>query len=353
MARPFFSILIDTYNHERFIDEALQSVLSQNFPAADREILVVDDGSTDRTPEILRKYQPQIRVLRKTNGGQASAFNFGIPECLGEIVAFLDGDDWWAPGKLQQVAQAMTAEPELGFVGHGIVVVFQDGSQRAETLRNGFSFQANTVAGALTFRRRCAFMGTSRMAIRKTLLDQIGPVPEEIQVQADEYLYTLTAVRMPVCILPEPLTFYRLHADNGFILSAPDPQKLRRKQKSLEALVAGLSQALRQQGIAPDIQRALLAYSSACADQIRLLLDGGWPWETFQTEKALYDVNHPDAPVSHRLFKSLVLSMSLFVPPSRFYRVQQSLAQNRIYQSLRRNWLPSPEMPHIQTQRPK
>ena len=72
MGKPYISILIDTYNHERFIEDAVNSVLTQDFPAAEREILVVDDGSTDQTPRILRKFEPEIRVLRKPNGGQAS-----------------------------------------------------------------------------------------------------------------------------------------------------------------------------------------------------------------------------------------------------------------------------------------
>src|SRR5437879_495363 len=107
MRKPFVSVLIDTYNHERFIEEAIVSVLEQDFPASEREIIVVDDGSTDRAPAVIRKFEPQIRLLRKQNGGQASAFNVGIPECTGEIVAFLDGDDWWAPGKLRAVADAL------------------------------------------------------------------------------------------------------------------------------------------------------------------------------------------------------------------------------------------------------
>src|ERR1700676_1066128 len=96
MAKPFVSVLIDTYNHERFIEKALVSVLEQDFPAADREILIVDDGSTDRTPEILRGFSSRVRVFCKSNGGQASAFNVGIPECRVEIIVFLDPDDWWA-----------------------------------------------------------------------------------------------------------------------------------------------------------------------------------------------------------------------------------------------------------------
>src|ERR1700736_4011296 len=111
---PYISVLIDTYNHERFIEQAVASVLDQDFPAAEREIIVVDDGSTDNTPAVLQKFSPLIRVLRKKNGGQASAFNLGIPECRGEIVAFLDGDDWWAPGKLRAVSEALSREAGVG-----------------------------------------------------------------------------------------------------------------------------------------------------------------------------------------------------------------------------------------------
>ena len=107
---PFASVLIDTYNHEKFIERAVTSVLEQDFRASDREVIVVDDGSTDRTREILRKFQPHIRILNKRNGGQASAFNAGIPGAAGEIVAFLDGDDWWAQGKLQKIAEAFSAD---------------------------------------------------------------------------------------------------------------------------------------------------------------------------------------------------------------------------------------------------
>src|SRR6266852_5119198 len=89
----FVSVLIDTYNHERFIEQAIVSALEQDFPAGEREIIVVDDGSTDSTAEITRKFKP--------HGGQASAFNAGIPECKGEIVSFLDGDDWWVANKIQ------------------------------------------------------------------------------------------------------------------------------------------------------------------------------------------------------------------------------------------------------------
>jgi glycosyltransferase involved in cell wall biosynthesis len=351
MTTPFVSVLIDTYNHERFIEEAIQSVLSQDFPASEREILVVDDGSTDRTQEILAKFASQILILRKPNGGQASAFNHGIPECRGELIAFLDADDWWAPDKLTRVANAMAANPEVGFVGHGITTVFPDGTRTTDILRDGFYFQANNLPGAKLFRRRCAFLGTSRMTVRRTLLQQILPIPTEIQIQADEYIYTLASVLMPTRILPEPLTFYRMHADNGFQILNTDPRKVRRKQQALAAVANTLSQRLVQLGVPPDVRHALLDYTEACAAQLRLSLDGGWPWETAETEWKVYRLTHPNAPAAHRVFKSLALLGALFVSPRKFYRAQKALAQSGLYRRLRQRWLPFPQMEHVESDR--
>ena len=348
MAKPFVSVLIDTYNHECFIEDAIVSVLEQDFPASDREILVVDDGSTDRTPDIIRKFEPHVRLMRKENGGQASSFNFGIPQARGEIVAFLDGDDWWARTKLTRVVQAMATDPSAGIVGHGIVSVYRDGREQAEILREGFRFQANTMSGAHLFRRRGAFLGTSRMTIRADLLRRIGPVPEEIEIQADEYLFTLAAVIVGAQILPEALTYYRLHEANNFQLASHDSQKLRRKQKSLAILARSLSQQLEDLGTDPQVRRAVVEYTQASADQLRLVIEGGWPWETVKTEWKIYGILHPDARFSHRMFKLLVLLGALVTTPRGFYSAQRTLAQNGLYLRARARWLPAPEMQHIQ-----
>lgn len=348
MARPYVSVLIDTYNHERFIDAAIQSVLEQDFPSSQREILVVDDGSSDNTPKILKKYEPQIRVLRKENGGQASAFNFAIPQCRGEIVSFLDGDDWWTQGKLTRVVDAMKANPNVGIVGHGIINVRRDGLRQAETLRENFQFQANSMAGALLFRRRGAFLGTSRMTIRADLLRRIGPVPEEIQIQADEYLFTLACVLMDAVILPDALTFYRMHDQNRFQLAGYDEMKVRHIQKSLAVLDRTLLQKVLEFGTDLQVSRALLAYTHNAAEQLRLALDGGWPWETVATEWQLYRVVHPDAPFSHRLFKYMTLLAALVTAPRTYYRAQRWLSQNAFYRWARERLLPVPEMQHLQ-----
>ena len=172
MTKPFVSVLIDTYNHERFIEKAIVSVLEQDFPESDREIIVVDDGSTDRTAEIVRKFEPCVRYLHKQNGGQASAFNVGIPECRGEVVAFLDGDDWWVREKLSKVIPVLAGNSEIGMVGHGTITVLPDGREQTEVLREGHRFSLRSLEGARMFRRRKNFLGT-RTTIRSNILRKL------------------------------------------------------------------------------------------------------------------------------------------------------------------------------------
>jgi glycosyltransferase involved in cell wall biosynthesis len=347
MAKPFVSVLIDTYNHERFIEEAIVSVLEQDFPAAEREIIVVDDGSTDRTPEIVRKFEPRVRLLRKENGGQASAFNAGISECKGEIIAFLDGDDWWARNKLSRALETFAKEPDLGFVGHGDILVYPDGRQQVHALRESIRFRANTLDGALLFRLRGAFMGTCRMTVRASVLRQILPVPEALTIQADEYLFTLAAALCEVRILPEPLFYYRLHDANAFQMTSSDPQRLRRKQKVLAELARCLEEQLGRRGIEVQAVRAITERVQADADQLRLMLDGGWSWETVKTEWKIYEVMFPDALLSHRVFKTLSLLVALVVSPKFYYSARQRIARSDFYLGLRKRWLPIPEMAHI------
>ena len=345
---PSVTVQVDTYNHERFIEEALASVVEQDFPAPEMEIIVVDDGSTDGTAEIVQRFAPRVRLLRKKNGGQASAFNSGIPEARGEIVAFLDGDDWWARNKLTRVVETMASDPEVGIVGNGITVVQGDGQSFSEVLREGFCFRANSLEGARLFRLRKSLLGTSRMTIRRELLRRIGPVPEPLTVEADEYLFTLAAVLAKARIVPEALTFYRIHESNGFQIVTGDAERSRRKMKVLAALVTALSGALDRVEIAPEARDVLLQIVRAEADQLRLSLDGGWPWQTATTEWTLYRVLRPDASLAHRLFKLATLSVALTLPPPTFYRMRSRAAASRAFGKFRRTFFAGEGPKHVE-----
>jgi len=347
MTTPFVTALVDTYNHEAFIEEVLQSVLAQDFPSSEMEILVVDDGSTDRTPELVRKFEPRVRLLRKINGGQASAFNAGIAEARGEIVAFLDGDDWWAANKVKRVAEVFSSHPEIGFAGHSITEVLLDGRQRIEQLRADTWFQANSPEGARVFRTRKSFLGTSRMTIRTELLRKIVPVPDALVIQADEYLFTLAAVLSPAVVLSEPLTFYRHHSANLYQMADDDPVKLRRKVEVFRALSQALCQQFELHKVEPSVQKKILETIDLEFSHLRLVLDGGYPWETVSTEWKTMWVLHGDASFLQHLSTCLRLLPAFVMPARAYYKYRQRLARVGFYQLLRRKIMPFPVPRHV------
>ena len=342
MSKPFVTALIDTYNHESLIEDAIASVLQQDFPASETEILVVDDGSTDRTPEIVSKFAPRVRLLRKRNGGQASAFNAGIPEARGEIVAFLDGDDWWAPEKLSAVVSAFSVEPVVGLVGHGTTQVYPDGRRQAELPRELTRFRLDSIQAAKTFRMRRGFLGTSRMAYRRQVLAQIGAIPEALKFEADEYLFTLAGLFAEVMILPATYTFYRLHGGNLFQFANGTRDSVRRKQQVLAALALSLREKMRELKVRNDVTRATLECVQLEADCLRLQLDSGLPWETVSTELRIMRAFHSDASIWQSLFSLGRLVPALVLPAAVYYRWRHHMSEMAAYKKFRQRFFPFP-----------
>ncbi|MGC1483810.1 MAG: glycosyltransferase [Candidatus Acidiferrum sp.] len=346
MTKPFVSVLIDTYNHERFIEKAIASVLEQDFPASEREIIVVDDGSTDRTPEIVRRFEPHVRLLRKANGGQASAFNVGIPECCGEVVSFLDGDDWWVREKLSRVIPVLAGNPEIGMVGHGTITVLPDGREQTEVLKEGHRYSLCSIEGALLFRSRKSFLGT-RSTIRTRILQKLLPVPETIRIEADDFVFTMAAALGEVEILPEALFFYRLHSGNFFSQHGFNETSVRRKHQSIAELAKNLALRLPESGASEEAIHVVVHAIQVEADQLRLSVDGGAPWETVRTELAMYRLLHSDAPWTHRVFKYAILLPAYVVPPRFYYRVRRWLAEREWYVRARRIVFRVPQPGHL------
>jgi hypothetical protein len=343
MTRPAITALIDTYNHERFIEQAIESVLRQDFPAPEIEILVVDDGSSDRTPDLVRKFEPRVRLIRKTNGGQASAFNTGIPEARGEIIAFLDGDDWWAPNKISCIAEVFAKNPQIDMVGHGFVQTSPE-SERVISSPIPKPLRLDSVESAHLFRLHRCYLGTSRLALRTPIAQSAVPIPESLVFEADEYLFTVAGVLSAFVILPDPLTYYRAHGDSLYLAAGSNRNGARRKQQILAALAKDLRKGLSARNVSPEVIESILEIVEAEARQLRLMLDGGAPWETVRTESTIYRVLYPGASWQQRVYHHLAFLPAYVLPPSLFYRARGWITSQSWYEHSRRSFLPIPKI---------
>lgn len=199
------------YNYGAFIEEAIESVLSQKYQRDRVELVVVDDGSSDDTPSRLAKYASRIRYLQKTNGGQASALNLGFALCTGDIISLIDADDIFFPEKLSRVAEAFR-DPALGMFYHPFLEFdVETGTRRRSTFP--------LVSGSL-FEEPEKFLwyagpGTC-ISIRRKFLERLLPIPEKIRMLADGYLGTLVAFIAPIGSTTDCLAGYRLHGKNSY-----------------------------------------------------------------------------------------------------------------------------------------
>jgi glycosyltransferase involved in cell wall biosynthesis len=321
---PLITVIVDTFNHEKYIEKALKSVFEQEYPRDNFEVIVVDDGSSDSTPILLRKYEGQVQIVEKQNGGQASAFNAAIPLARGEIVAFLDGDDWWAKDKLHSITTAFAADPLMGVVGHGFYE-FDENERHVKAVvpEFGSCVTIQDKSDGIEFSQKMCFFGTSRVAIRKRVLNMVGQIPEALVVEADEYLSTVAIAKSRGIMLQQPLTFYRLHADNLYYFRNGDETKMRRKMSVLMTLGKALAEALFPVCPNCEIVEALVAPINLEAHRLKLQLENGWPWETFRVERASRRLAYSHTTWKYQVFSLMSLALTLLLSSKMYYRLQK------------------------------
>jgi glycosyltransferase involved in cell wall biosynthesis len=323
MTTPLVSVVIDTYNFGRFIEEAVDSVLAQGFPRQQMEILVVDDGSTDDTVERVAKYGGRIQYFRKENGGQASAFNFGLARAQGEIVAFLDADDTWLPDKLRRVAEEFERHPEVGMVYHGLHKLNENG----EMSEGGFA----GVSGFLPNERRTLLRydlhPTSTLAFRRNIVQRLLPVPEELVIQADAHFSACAIFLAPVIYVEKPLAVYRIHGGNLWNLAgqAGIEERLRRRMKTTRAIGQDVRQWLAKNGFdvnRRDIRAFLMQWTiSSRADEFTLSPPGRWRFFRHLLEQSRYFGTRMTS--RHRVVFYANALGSLFVGYRNFHRLDE------------------------------
>ena len=320
MPRPQLTAVIDTYNHERFIEKAVVSVLEQDLSPEEIEIIVVDDGSTDRTPDIVKKFEPRVQFVRKANGGQATAFNAAMRESSGEIVAFLDGDDWWARSKVRVVLDAFSKHPMIAAVGHGYFEVNEDSvTTAAVSPERALILDLSSPEAARVADLGRMLLGTSRLAVRRRVMHQVGPLPSELVFCADTPIYSLALALGGALILNEPLCYYRVHAGG---LSSRGPDNLAKQQRNFELLGflhTLLARRLAELGVSEQIIAALFESERVEMERFELQRGGGGRLRAFKAETRAFQSSYKDSSAGYKVFKGLIGLLALVLPPQRFY----------------------------------
>jgi len=198
------SVLISLYNAHDVIRETIETVLAQTW--TDREIVVVDDGSTDGSEAVVRDFGQAVRYVRQTNAGVAAARNRGIAESIGEYLSFLDHDDLWDPTKLEKQVRILDQKPAVGMVITDVAHIDRKGRPLnipGRAYNPSESFARIFVQGYVPT--------PSSAMIRRTVLAAVGGFDESFRSAGmdDQELWTRIGAHCEIAGIPESLTYHR------------------------------------------------------------------------------------------------------------------------------------------------
>jgi GT2 family glycosyltransferase len=207
---PKVSVIIPAYNHVAYIDQCIRSVMAQTY--SDYEIIVVDDGSTDGTVDVVRNYGNQITLIEQKNSGTQAARNTAIRAASGEFLALLDSDDAWLPNKLEREMEALERLPQAGLVYSLAYMVDLSGN----ILFDGKPMGTPISDPERAFEELVLWdkIPTLTAIMRKECLNQIGGFDETYVGAADWDMWLRIAHKWPVVCVPECLALYRIHQHN-------------------------------------------------------------------------------------------------------------------------------------------
>lgn len=249
MNKPLVSVIIPNYNYDAFLTEAIDSVLAQAYTPI--EVIVVDDGSTDNSRNIIMSYGKKIIPIYKNQGGEASALNAGFLASSGELICLLDSDDVWLSNKVEQIVNIASHHPEAVLIYHQVQPVdinknYIDDPEPSFMLSGWLQ---NRVAHSGGWWH---FPGSSGLTFKRCFIEKVTPIPElDYCIAADAYLADLAPFCGKVIALKQVLAFYRLHDKNNYWTTAVDSKKevLRSRVKSYENRVLNLNESLQKLGL--------------------------------------------------------------------------------------------------------
>ncbi|NUQ81554.1 MAG: glycosyltransferase [Bacteroidetes bacterium] len=209
---PLVSVVIPVYNGESFLTSCLNSVLDQTWP--NLEVVIVDDGSTDRSLDVANAFTGRKQVISMSNGDVARARNAGILAATGEYIALLDQDDMWKPTKTEKQMAVFLAEPEIDLVFTNLTKFFNSGKTHLSRDKDiaARNLTDRNLFGNLVMKN--VLMPSAVIAKKKSLIDA-GLFDETYRTAGDYELWLRMAARgMKFRYIPEPLTLYRYHGGN-------------------------------------------------------------------------------------------------------------------------------------------
>ena len=225
--RPLASIVINNYNYERFLKQAIDSTLAQSYQNV--EVIVVDDCSTDNSAQLIAQYGDRITpILRQTNGKQAAALNTGFAASKGEIILFLDADDYLLPTAVEQIVAAF--QPGIGKVHFRLQVVDGESQPLGYSIPSvGMTLSEGVVWRKLLQTSSYVSAPMSGNAYRRETLIPIFPIADEYKSTADDYLMISTPFYAEeLAGINQPIGAYRVHDNNQWALTAVSGSRFRR-----------------------------------------------------------------------------------------------------------------------------
>jgi len=215
---PLVSVIMPAYNAKLYIEEAIRSVLDQDYPNI--ELIVIDDGSSDGTAELAESLGERVRVIRQINGGPAAARNKGIADARGELIAFLDADDLWLPGKVSAQVRYLAEHPDVGLV-YGKFIRWDgrsDGSFPPPPVRQNDQGSTTLVAEhSGRIYRELLFDNIVHIItamVRKSVFETVGCFDEHLRTGEDYDLWLRVSREFQADKLNRTLACYRVHSQS-------------------------------------------------------------------------------------------------------------------------------------------
>lgn len=219
-------VIIPAYNGARYLPYALDSVIAQTF--GDWKIVLVDDGSTDNTAEVVAPYAARLgerlAYIRQANAGVSAARNRAIRASDAEFIALLDADDVWRPERLAETVRAFREHPEAGIVYSGLTLMDAEG--REGQTYTGTKANETAKVAPLIYSREI-HLPCVTVSVRRRCVEEAGLFDESMRATEDRDLWFRVALKYDAVFVPKSLAYYRVTADSA----SRDPEKMMRGQE--------------------------------------------------------------------------------------------------------------------------